>query len=160
MDENQVAIPAPANLAASLDALDLAILAQLKQDGRMSNLQLSEVIPLSHSAISRRIKRMEESGVIEGYGARINPAAIGQNVRAFAAVQRQPMVSAIELAKAFEAIPEVVSCWIVTGEADVFIEVAARDMSHFSAIMLDYVQFVPGVAATKSMFILNPLKER
>jgi len=63
------------------------------------------------------------------------------------------------VAGALKDTPGVVGCWIVSGEYDVLIEVAARDMPHFSAIMLDHVQNVPGVAATKSMFILNALKE-
>jgi Lrp/AsnC family leucine-responsive transcriptional regulator len=126
----------------------------------LSNLGLAEIVPLSHSAISRRVKRLEDAGVIKGYAARIDPMAIDEAVRAFVAVARQPHVPALDLAQILRGLEEVVSCWIVSGDSDILVELVARDMAHFSSIMLDRVQNVPGVAATRSMFILNALKER
>lgn len=147
-------------MSTTLDDLDRRIIEALRQNGRMSNLDLAEVIPLSHSAISRRVKRLEDGGVIKGYTARIDPMAIDETVRAFVAVSRQPHVPAHDLAQVLRGLDGVVSCWIVSGDSDIFLELAARDMAHFSSIMLDCVQNVPGVAATRSMFILNALKER
>jgi Lrp/AsnC family leucine-responsive transcriptional regulator len=143
-----------------LDDFDRAILDRLRDNARLSNLELAEAIHLSHSAISRRIRRLETEQVIRGYRAVIDPLAGGEAVRAFSAVQRQSQVPAIDVARSLRDTPGVVGCWIVSGEFDILIEVAARDMAHFSALMLEGVQKVAGVAATRSMFILNPLRER
>lgn len=143
-----------------LDDFDRRLIDALRVNARASNLDLSKVVPLSHSAISRRLKRLEEAGVIRGYRAVIDPAAVGEDVRAFAAVQRQANVPAVAVAAALAAVPGVVGCWIVSGDSDIFIEIAAPDMAGFSTVMLDRVQHLPGVAATRSMFILNAVRER
>ncbi|MCA0400615.1 MAG: Lrp/AsnC family transcriptional regulator [Proteobacteria bacterium] len=147
-------------MAVDIDEFDRQILAALGENARLSNLELAERVPLSHSAISRRIKRLEEAKVIRAYKACIDPVLAGEEVRVFASVQRQPHVPAIEVAQALKDIPGIASCWIVSGDCDVMIEITARDMAHFSSIMLDKVQNAQGVASTRSMFILNALKER
>lgn len=147
-------------MLSEMDDFDRAIIDRLRDNARLSNLELAQSIHLSHSAISRRIHRLETEKIIRGYRAVIDPAATGESVRAFSAVQRQPQVPAIDVARSLRDTPGVVGCWIVSGEFDILIEVAARDMPHFSAIMLEGVQKVAGVAATRSMFILNPLRER
>lgn len=143
-----------------LDELDRRLLEALRTNARLSNLELAALVPLSHSAISRRVRRLEAAGVIRGYRTLLDPMAMGESVRAFAAVQRQPHVPAIDVARALEKIPGIVGCWIVSGDSDIMIEIAARDMADFSATMLDHVQNAPGIAATRSTFILNALKER
>ena len=143
-----------------IDNFDRQILEALRVNARLSNLDLARVVPLSHSAISRRIRQMEETGVIRGYSARLDATAMGEGMRAFAAVQRQAHVPAIDVARALETIPGVVGCWIVSGDSDIMIEIAARDMADFSATMLGQIQVVPGVAATRTTFILNAVKER
>lgn len=147
-------------MAADLDEFDHAIIAALRGNARLSNLDLAKIVPLSHSAISRRIQRLERARVILGYRAQIDPVASGETVRAFVSVQRQPHVPAVEVAKALRDAAGIVGCWIVSGESDIVVEVAARDMPHFSTIMLDHVQNIAGVASTSSMFILTALRER
>ncbi|KAF0230675.1 MAG: AsnC family transcriptional [Beijerinckiaceae bacterium] len=143
-----------------LDVFDRQILEALRANARLSNLELAEIVPLSHSAISRRIRQMEATGIIRGYATRLDATAMGEGMRAFAAVQRQAHVPAIDVARALEAIPGVVGCWIVSGDSDIMIEIAARDMADFSATMLGQIQVVPGVAGTRTSFILNAVKER
>lgn len=147
-------------MSTELDEFDHQIIDALRGNGRLSNLELAERVPLSHSAISRRIKRLEEDGVILGYRASIDPVRAGEAVRVLASVQRLPHVPAIEVAEALKDIPGIAACWIVSGDCDVMIEITARDMTHFSSIMLDKVQNAKGVASTRSMFILNAVKER
>lgn len=147
-------------VSTELDEFDHQIIQALQANARLSNLDLAQRVPLSHSAISRRIKRLEESGVIRAYRACIDPVLAGEAVRVFASVQRQAHVPAADVAHALKEVPGIASCWIVSGDCDVMIEITARDMNHFSAIMLDRVQNIPGVAATRSMFILNAVKER
>lgn len=143
-----------------LDQFDRQILEALQGNARLSNLELAQRIALSHSAISRRIKRLEDEGVIRGYSARIDREATGESVRAFVGVARQPTVPAMDVAEALKKMPGVASCWIISGDYDVMIEIAARDMAAFSSIMLDHVQTARGVAATRSMLVLSALKER
>jgi Lrp/AsnC family leucine-responsive transcriptional regulator len=143
----------------ALDDFDHQILAALIDNARLSNLELSRRIALSHSAIARRIAALERDGVISGYRAVVDPARLGQTVRAFAGVARRAGVPAVEVAEALRALPAVVGCWIVSGDFDILIELAARDMPHYSAIMLEQVQRLRGVAATRSLFILAALKE-
>lgn len=160
-------LPAPPGARANslrqdmeLDPFDRQILEALRANARLSNLELAQRVALSHSAISRRIKRLEDEGVIKGYAARIDPEAAGESVRAFVGVARQASVSAMEVAEALRRISGVVSCWIVSGDYDIMIELAARDMTAFSAAMLNEVQTAKGVAGTRSMLVLSALKER
>ena len=138
----------------SLDDLDRRVLAELARNGRLTNTELAERVPLSHSAISRRIARLERDGAIRGYGAHVDPAALGVTIRAFVGVRRDPTVSVEGLGRGLRAIPEVAGCWIVTGEHDFFLDVRARDMDAFSDVLLNHVQKVPGVVATVSIFVL------
>ena len=114
---------------ADLDDLDRQIIARLSANARLTNLELAELVPLSHSAISRRIRRLEADGVLLGYHARIAPEALGAGLRAFVAVQRQPSVPAVEVARSLSAAEGVAGVWILSGDFDVMIELAARDVS-------------------------------
>jgi Lrp/AsnC family leucine-responsive transcriptional regulator len=137
-----------------LDDLDRRILTELARNGRLTNTELAERLPLSHSAISRRIARLERDGAIKGYGAQVDPAALGLTIRAFIGVRRDPTAVVETLSLGLKSIPEVAGCWIVTGEYDFFIDVRARDMDAFSTVLLHHVQKVPGVVATVSIFVL------
>jgi Lrp/AsnC family transcriptional regulator, leucine-responsive regulatory protein len=137
------------------DAFDHRILAALSRNARASNLELEGEVKLSHSAISRRIARLEAAGVIEGYGARINPAKLGLTVRAFVGVTRDPALSAEELGQRLAAIPGVAVSYIVTGEQDVFLEVLAKDLQDFADLMLTRVQAVVGVSTTRTIFVMR-----
>jgi Lrp/AsnC family leucine-responsive transcriptional regulator len=141
----------------ALDAFDRRILAALSRNARLSNLELEKEVKLSHSAISRRIKRLESSGVIEGYVARINKELLGQSVHAFVSVTRATSTSALDLGNQLSEIEGVAASYIVTGEQDVFIEVYARDLSDFAEMMLGKVQAVPGVATTRTLFAVRQL---
>lgn len=147
-----------ANSLNMLDNFDRQILTLLSENGRLSNLELAQAVGLSHSAVSRRLKRLEDTKVIQGYSARIDPRALGIGVRAFVGVQRRLEVPAAEVVENLKGISAVTTCWIVSGEFDILIQLSARDMDHFSRIMLDEVQTARGVAATKSMFVFSQAK--
>lgn len=137
-----------------LDELDRRLLGELAHNGRLGNTDLAARLPLSHSAISRRISRMEREGAIRGYGAEIDPAALGLTIRAFIGVRRDPSVPADALSQALRRVPEVASCWIVTGEHDLLLDLRTQDMNAFSDTLLNRIQKVPGVVATVSTFVL------
>jgi Lrp/AsnC family transcriptional regulator, leucine-responsive regulatory protein len=138
----------------ALDDFDRRILAALTRNARSSNIELEAEVKLSHSAISRRIARLEATGVIEGYGARINQAALGLTVRAFVGVTRDPSLSAKELAETLGRVPGVEASYVVTGEQDVFLEIRAPDLQAFADVMLTNVQAIKGVSTTRSIFVM------
>jgi Lrp/AsnC family transcriptional regulator, leucine-responsive regulatory protein len=140
------------------DDLDRRLLGELARNGRLSNTELAARLPLSHSAISRRVARLEREGAILGYGANVDPAALGLTIRAFVGVRRDPAAPVELLSEGLRAVPEVAACWIVTGEHDFLLDVRARDMGSFSDALLNRVQKVPGVVATVSTFVLADIQ--
>jgi Lrp/AsnC family transcriptional regulator, leucine-responsive regulatory protein len=138
-----------------MDEFDQRIIVALTRNARASNLELEEEVKLSHSAISRRIARLEASGIIEGYSVRINHAKIGNTVRAFVGVTRDPSLSAEDLGKKLATIPGVAVSYVVTGEQDLFLEVFARDLQDFADLMLTKIQSVPGVSTTRTIFVMR-----
>ncbi len=143
----------------ALDAFDHRILAALARNARASNVELEAEVKLSHSAISRRIARLEEAGVISGYAARVDHAALGLTVRAFVGVTRDPSLSAKELAETLARIPEVEASYVVTGDQDVFLDIRATDLQAFADLMLNKVQATKGVATTRSIFVMAEYRE-
>lgn len=138
-----------------IDDLDRRILKELAENGRLSNTELASRLPLSHSAISRRITRLEQNGAIRGYGADIDPSALGLSIRAFVGVRRDQNSGVEQLSAGLQAIVEVKACWIVTGEHDFLLDVRARNMEEFSNTLLNRIQKVPGVVASTSIFVLR-----
>ena len=143
-----------------LDDFDRRILDALRADARVSNVELATRIGLSHSAISRRVKQLEDARVILGYHAAVDPTALGHGARAFVSVRRLPESPAAALAQKLSAIAQVAGVWILSGEFDLMIEIVASDMADYARVMLEEVQTIPGVASTRSMFVLAAVRER
>ncbi len=146
----------------SLDALDKAILAALVEDGRRSQVDLAERVPLSATAIARRIRALEQSGVIEGYQARLSRRELGLGLTAVLSIslrsQSQEVLDAFE--KAVAAAPSVVSCHLMSGEDDYLVTVMARDLSDYERIHKEELSRLPGVARLKSSFVLRQITDR
>jgi Lrp/AsnC family transcriptional regulator, leucine-responsive regulatory protein len=146
----------------TIDALDKAILAALVQDGRQSQVQLAERVPLSPTAVARRIKALEEAGVIEGYHARLSRQALGLNMTIFIEIalktQNEQLLADFE--KAVAAAPSVVSCHLMSGENDYLITVMARDLPDFERIHKEQLSRLPGVLRLKSSFSLREVTNR
>jgi Lrp/AsnC family transcriptional regulator, leucine-responsive regulatory protein len=145
-----------------LDALDKAILIALLDDGRQSQVELAERVPLSPTAIARRIKALEQAGVIEGYQARINRKALGLTMMAVVQIslesQSEELLAAFE--KAAAAAPSIVSCYMMSGQDDYFITVLARDLADFERIHKQQLSRLPGVARLHSSFVLREVTSR
>ena len=141
----------------AIDALDRAILAALLQDGRLSQVELAERIPLSATAIARRIRALEDKGVIQGYQARINRQALGLGMTVLVHIgltsQNEDLLEAFE--KAVASAPSVVSCHLMSGEDDYLLTVIARDLADFERIHKEQLARLPGVARLKSSFALR-----
>lgn len=148
--------------SATLDALDRAILTALAEDGRLSQVELAERIPLSPTAIARRIKSLEASGVIEGYQAQISRKALGLTMTVVVAIslrnQTEELITAFE--KAAAAAPSVISCQLMSGEDDYIVTVLARDLADFERIHKLELSRLPGVARMVSSFVLRDVTSR
>lgn len=145
-----------------LDRIDRAILHELQLDGRVSNVKLAERVNLSESACLRRVKRLEDAGVIEGYIMLINQAAVGLpgNVFVEITLNRQQR----EDLDAFEArvlqVPEVLECYLMSGDYDYLLRVAAADPGDYERIHHEQLTTLPGVARVRSSFTLRKVTGR
>lgn len=144
-----------------LDRLDLALLAELQRDGRISNADLAERVKLSPSACLRRVQRLEQAGVLAGYAARLDPERVGLGLQAFVRVQlaRHDAEAIAAFAARVQGWDEVVACHALTGEMDYLLHVVVQDLAHFSRFLLDHLLNASGVADINSSFVLRTVKQ-
>ncbi|MDF2464353.1 MAG: AsnC family transcriptional regulator [Ramlibacter sp.] len=148
----------------ALDKLDKAILRLLQQNGRETYDVIGEQVGLSSSAVLRRVKRLEEAGVIDRYVALVKPEAVGLGLTAYLNVRlekhtethkRNPMdVFRVSV----QAWPEVVECASLTGEMDYLLRVVVQDMAHYSRFIMDTLLKHPSVQDCKTSFVLDRVK--
>ncbi|MCC7251664.1 Lrp/AsnC family transcriptional regulator [Hyphomicrobium sp.] len=145
-----------------LDARDRAIVAALLEDGRLSQVQLAERVPLSPTAIARRIRALEEAGVIRGYQARIDRRAMGleMTVLVFISLQNQSEQRLEAFEAAVIAAPSVIGCQLMSGEDDYVLTVLARDLADYERIHKQELSRLPGVTRLRSSFVLRDVKSR
>ncbi len=146
----------------TLDATDHAILAHLQQDGRMTNADLAERVHLSPSAVLRRVRRLEEAGVIDRYVMLVNPAAIGRPTSVFVEIslrsQQEDVLDAFEAAVVH--IPEVMSCHLMAGAADYLVHVVCADVADYERIHRAHLAQLPGISQLQSSFAIRTVAER
>lgn len=144
----------------SLDKLDKKILKILQVNCRLSIAEIGEEIGLSPSACHRRIKLLEESGIIHSYVARLNPQPLGFAMIVFVEIslssQSDEALAAFE--RAIEAAPEVLECHLMAGRADYLIRVAARDPADYERIHRELISRLPGVSRVQSNFSLRTVR--
>ena len=144
----------------NIDKIDAGILDRLQCEGRLSNARLAEQLALSETPCWRRLKRLEEQGVIESYQANLNHRKLGFGVMAF--VQLTCTLHDEEVTAAFEKIiqscPNVLSCHNTTGEADFLLQVIARDLDGYSQFIDRVLRKLPGVSSIRSNLSLRELK--
>ena len=146
----------------TLDALDRAIISALLDDGRLSQVQLAERVPLSPTAIARRIRALEDSGVIQGYQARLDRKAMGLEitVHIFISLQNQSEQRLESFEAAVAAAPSVIGCQLMSGEDDYLLTVLARDLADYERIHKEELSRLPGVTRLRSSFVLREVKSR
>ena len=139
-----------------MDALDREVLLALQADGRMSNLALARKLGLSPSAMLGRVRRLERSGAIRGYRAVIDPAALGITLRALvvARLREHSEESIREFEKGIEQVPGVRACYHVTGQFDMVVELALRDLDHLGQLIRVDIARIPGVMNLETMLIM------
>ena len=150
--------PAPA--VPALDRTDLRILDALQSDGRLTNAELAERVGLSLSPCWRRLKRLEESGVITGYQALLNRKALGLGVTAFVRVDIERHTPAMErrFEESIADLEEIVSCHVISGEGAFMLVVMSESLESFSKFALDTLMALPGVKDTRTSFSLKEVK--
>ena len=145
-----------------MDATDAKIVQALQRDGRQRLADLSEPVGLSATPLARRIARLEESGVITGYSARVDQEKLGLPLNAFIFVelehQSRDAVAAFETA--LRRFDEVMECYLMTGTRDVLIRVVARDLAAFDRFLEDGLMQVPGIRNMRSSFALRTMIRR
>jgi DNA-binding Lrp family transcriptional regulator len=143
-----------------LDRYDRAILKLLQEDARITNTSLAEKVSLSESACLRRVKALEESGVIESYTAVLNQQKAGYPVNVFVNItldrQAQPGLEAFETA--VRKIPEVMECYLMTGDSDYLLRVVVPDLEAYERFVMDFTK-IPGIAQIRSSFALRTVKQ-
>ena len=143
-----------------LDSIDRRILDLLQQDGRLTMTELGERVGLSTSPCSQRVKRLEAQGVIKGYHARVNPAALGKNLLVFVEITLAQKSEHIfkKVRDELQNMPEVLECHSVSGQADYMLKVRVRDVEAYEAFMSHNLLRSPFVRAVVSSFVLKEIK--
>jgi len=145
-----------------LDAIDRRILDRLQENGRVSNVELANDVGISSSPCWRRVRELEKRGVIAGYVALVDAAAVGLPVSVFVQVTLERQIEAA--LETFEAAvkerPEVMECYLMTGDADYLLRVVVSDLPTYEAFLKDHLTRIPGIANIKSSFALNQVKYR
>ena len=146
----------------SLDAIDRQILENLQNDARMRNVELAEKVGLSPSPCLRRVGNLEETGVIRGYATLVDAEAVGLPVSVFVSVTLEKQIEkALEkFEKEIRARPEVMECYLMTGEADYLLRVVTADLGAYERFLIEHLTRIPGVASIKSSFALKQVTYR
>lgn len=144
----------------TLDDIDLKILRELQADARLPNLVLAERVGLSPSPCSRRVKLLEQAGVITAHRATVDRAAVGLGLTVFAGVrvEKHTRANADAFVAAVLAMPEVVACHLTSGDVDYLLEVVVPDMSAYEATVLGRLLELPAIRDIRTSFAMRSHK--
>ncbi len=144
-----------------IDPIDRRILARLQRDASIQNQQLASEVGLSPSPCHRRVRALEDAGVIRGYVALLDGPAIGAGFLAYVEVrlERQAVEFSERFEKAVLARAEILECVRVTGDYDYLLKVATRDIEAFHRFLIDVLTRIKGIANTRTSIALNRVKE-
>lgn len=155
-----VTVPEAPSAPRPLDEIDRRILEVLQQDARISNVDLAGKVGLSPSPCLRRVRDLEESGPVRRYVALLDPGSVGLGVSVFVQVslERQAEQGLGEFEKRVLERPEVLECYLMTGDADYLLRVVVPDVAAFERFLMGHLTRIPGVASVKSSFALKQVK--
>jgi Lrp/AsnC family transcriptional regulator, leucine-responsive regulatory protein len=144
-----------------LDATDRAILDQLQHDGKLSNVELAQRVHLSPSACLRRVKQLEDDGVIAQYVALLNPKAVGQHGTSFTIINLETMSNSLldAFERAVREEPQILDCYYVAGANDYLIRFCYRDAEDLERFHTEVLMRLPGVERSNSMLVLRNVKK-
>jgi len=143
-----------------LDAIDCHIIAELQSDARLSNVELADTVGLSPSPCLRRVKRLEQEGYIQGYRAALQRDRVGLGFSVFVGVKLNGHANegALAFEQAVVAMPEVVACHLVSGEANYFLEVVVPDLAGYQRFLVGKLLNLPIVREVRSNIAIQTLK--
>lgn len=143
-----------------MDRADIALVDALQRDSSRSIAELADAVALSPSACHRRMRALEERGVIEGYAARVDPRAIGLAAEVFVEITltSQSREAMDKFERAVGDFDDILECHLMSGGADYLLRVAATDLDHYGRIHRDCLARLPGVSAMRSSFSLRLIK--
>lgn len=143
-----------------LDRTDQRILETLQRDGRISHVELAQLIGLTPTPVARRVRELEAAGIIQGYAALIDPRKLGHAVQAFVQIRLEQHSD--EIAERFRRTlqdrPEVLACYAMTGDMDFLLHVLVRDVDALSDFTLRRLLRIPGVRDVRSSLVLETIK--
>ncbi len=144
----------------TLDVIDLRILQALQQDAKITNVELSARVHLSASRCHARVQALEKAGYIDRYVALLNAAKLGLGVSAFIRItlERQIESALDRFERAMDRHPQVMECYLMTGESDYLLRVVVDDVPALERFIVDELSQIPGVANIKSSFALKQVK--
>jgi Lrp/AsnC family transcriptional regulator, leucine-responsive regulatory protein len=147
-------------MAARLDGIDRKILEVIQVDGRISNVDLAGRIKLSAPQCFRRVRSLEERGVLRGYRAEVSPEALGFGVTAYVSVSigGNDFGRVREIEAEIRAFPQILECFSVSGEDDYLLKVVSYDLKTLSNFLTDHLMQVPGIDDVRSMICLEEIK--
>ncbi len=148
-------------MAGDLDAKDWQILRELQRDGRMTNQDLSARVNLSPSPCLRRVRLLEERGIITGYGAVADPRACGLKVTAFIRITlaRHDREAVGRFEARVQDIDEILDCHLLTGEADYLLRVLVADLDAYEDFVRNRLHLIPGIASISTSLVFGTVKE-
>jgi Lrp/AsnC family leucine-responsive transcriptional regulator len=142
----------------AIDRIDRKILTLLQQNARINNQELAEAVGLSATPCARRVKQLEDSGLISAYVALLDANKLGLTLTAYLSISmdRHTPERFAEFERIVSTYPEVLECYIVTGQsADFMLKVMVKDMSHYEQFLLGRLTKIPGVTGVHSSFVLR-----
>ncbi|HYG42287.1 MAG TPA: winged helix-turn-helix transcriptional regulator [Bordetella sp.] len=144
-----------------LDRIDLKILDILQRDGRISITDLAERISLSATPCSERVKRLEREGVITGYHARVNPAALGRNLLVFLEIKLSAKSGDVfdKVKQELLYVPEVMECHLVSGDFDYLVKARLTEMNEYRRLLGEILKRLPASAESRSYVVMEEIKE-
>lgn len=143
-----------------MDRADIALLEALQQDSSRSLAELAEAAGISSSACHRRVRSLEEAGVITGYAAQIDPPKLGLKLQAFVEITltSQSREAMDRFEAAVQDMDDILDCHLMSGSADYLLRVAATDLEQYDRIHRDCLARLPGVSAMRSAFAIRRIK--
>ncbi|MDR3511209.1 MAG: Lrp/AsnC family transcriptional regulator [Caulobacteraceae bacterium] len=144
-----------------MDAFDLKILAEVQRDGAITHAQLADRVHLSPSQCSRRLQRLESLGVIDHYAAMLSREKLGLGVTAYVMItmRAHSQANLEDFRARMLAIPEVLECCKITGDADYLVKVISTDLARYDQILTEQLMRAPEVAVVRSSIVLQALKQ-
>ncbi len=143
-----------------IDEFDSAILRMLQKNGRATLNELSAEVGLSPSPIARRLRQLEDVGIVTGYAALIDETTLGFDISVFVSVKLEKQVDNVlaNFEDVIQDFPEVVDCWLMTGDRDYLLRIATSGLADFERFLVGTLTKVPGVASIESSIPLRRVK--